>query len=245
MSAVDSIEGPTVRLYSGDLVRVDNIEEAYELRPQVEVIVDIGEILINYGDFLENNHPLMPSSYVFEWWHYDYEAACPETIPEEELKDPSAALALRLAEEYNVPLHPKFTYLWHDINRSEFEALREFVAEKGSFSIESGILGLPLKACLERGIKFVLEKLLVLHRVKTETILIEEALPFILCLGLGCHLKEKARMPDTENMVDAAALLSGFKVYPRAPFKNRGEDGKTRKIQPAKDVSCSSGSLSD
>ena len=30
ISAVDSIEGPTVRLYSGDLVRVDNIEEAYE-----------------------------------------------------------------------------------------------------------------------------------------------------------------------------------------------------------------------
>ncbi|MDD2339966.1 MAG: DNA polymerase II large subunit [Methanosarcina sp.] len=241
MSAVDSIEGPTVRLYSGDLVRVDNIEEAYELRPQVEVIVDIGEILINYGDFLENNHPLMPSSYVFEWWHYDYEAACPETIPEEELKDPSAALALRLAEEYNVPLHPKFTYLWHDINRSEFEALREFVAEKGSFSIESGILGLPLKACLERGIKFVLEKLLVLHRVKTETILIEEALPFILCLGLGCHLKEKARMPDTENMVDAAALLSGFKVYPRAPSRigarmGRPEKSNLRKMSPAAQV---------
>ena len=133
MSAVDSIEGPTVRLYSGDLIRIDDIKEAYELRPQVEVIVDIGEILINYGDFLENNHPLMPSPYVFEWWHYDYEAACSEKIPEEELKNPSAALALRLAEEFNVPLHPKFTYLWHDINRNEFEALRKFVAEKGIF----------------------------------------------------------------------------------------------------------------
>jgi DNA polymerase II large subunit len=133
MSAVDSIEGPTVRLYSGDLVRIDDIKEAYELRSQVEVIVDIGEILINYGDFLENNHPLMPSPYVFEWWHYDYDAVCPETIPEDELKDPSSALALRLAEEYDVPLHPKFTYLWHDIKRSEFEALREFVAERGNF----------------------------------------------------------------------------------------------------------------
>ena len=93
MSAVDSIEGPTVRLYSGDLIRIDNINEAYELRSQVEAIIDIGEILINYGDFLENNHPLMPSPYVFEWWLYDYEAACPETIPEKELKEPSAALA--------------------------------------------------------------------------------------------------------------------------------------------------------
>jgi DNA polymerase II large subunit len=149
MSAVDSIEGPTVRLFSGDLIRIDNIKEAYELRPQVEVIVDIGEILINYGDFLENNHPLMPSPYVFEWWIYDYEAACPEKIPEEELKNPSAVLALRLAREYNVPLHPKFTFLWHDINRNEFEALRKFVAEKGVFlkgELDGeGILKLPLK----------------------------------------------------------------------------------------------------
>ena len=79
------------------------LKEAYEIRSQIEVIVDIGEILINYGDFLENNHPLMPSPYVFEWWHYDYEAACPETIPEEELKNPSAALALRLAGGIQCP----------------------------------------------------------------------------------------------------------------------------------------------
>ncbi len=53
-------------------------------------------------------------------------------------------------------------------------------------------------------VKSVLEKLLVLHRVRDEKILIEEALPFILCLGLDSKLKEKAPMPDTDNMVDAA-----------------------------------------
>ena len=184
ISAVDSIEGPTVRLYSGDLVRVDNIEEAYRIRSQVEVIVDVGEILINYGDFLENNHPLMPSPYVFEWWHYDYEATCPEKISEEELKNPSANLAIRLAKDFNVPLHPKFTYLWHDINLSEFKALRKFVVERGNFSAEDGILRLPLEACLKEGIKYIFEKLLVLHRVQNETILIEESLPFISCLEL-------------------------------------------------------------
>lgn len=241
MSAVDSIEGPTVRLYSGDLVRVDNIKEAYEIRSQIEVIVDIGEILINYGDFLENNHPLMPSPYVFEWWHYDYEAACSETLSEEELKNPSADLALRLAEEFNVPLHPKFTYLWHDINRNEFEALRKFVAEEGNFSAEEGILSLPLKASLKTGIKSILEKLLVLHRVKDGVILKDGALPFILCLGLDCQLKEKTQMPDTDNMVDAAALLSGFKIFPRAPSRigarmGRPEKSDLRKMSPAAQV---------
>ena len=245
MSAVDSIEGPTVRLFSGDLIRVDNIKEAYEVRPQVEVIVDIGEILINYGDFLENNHPLMPSPYVFEWWHYDYAAACPEKIPEEELKNPSAALALRLVREYNVPLHPKFTYLWHDINRNEFEVLRKFVAEKGTFLNNEpegeGILKLPLEAAVEEDIKPVLEKLLVLHRVKEGEVLIEGALPFILCLGLDNFLKERAGIPDTDNMVEAAGILSGFKVYPRAPSRigarmGRPEKSDLRKMSPAAQV---------
>lgn len=245
MSAVDSIEGPTVRLFSGDLIRIDDIKEAYEIRPQVEVIVDIGEILINYGDFLENNHPLMPSPYVFEWWLYDYEAVCPENIPEEDLKNPSAALALRLAGEYNVPLHPKFTYLWHDINLNEFEALRKFVAEKGVFlkgELDGeGILKLPLEASLKDGIKSVLEKLLVLHRVKEGEILIEEAFPFVLCLGLDDSLKERASMPDTDNMVEAAGVLSGFKVYPRAPSRigarmGRPEKSDLRKMSPAAQV---------
>ena len=210
--------------------------------------MDIGEILINYGDFLENNHPLMPSPYVFEWWHYDYEAACPEHIPEEKLKNPSAALALKLAEEFNVPLHPKFTYLWHDISRNEFETLRKFVAEKGDFSAGEGILSLPLSLPLEaslkmgiKSIKSVLEKLLVLHKVRNEKIIIEESLPFILCLGLDIKLKEKAPMPDTDNMVDAACILSGFKVFPRAPSRigarmGRPEKSDLRKMSPAAQV---------
>ena len=112
--------------------------------------------------------------------------------PEEELKNPSAILALRLAKDFNVPLHPKFTYLWHDINLSEFEALRKFVVERGNFSAEDGILRLPLEACLKEGIKYIFEKLLVLHRVKNETILIEESLPFISCLGLDSQIERKS-----------------------------------------------------
>ncbi|WP_440953933.1 DNA polymerase II large subunit [Methanosarcina sp. Mfa9] len=241
MSAVDSIEGPTVRLRSGDLIRIDNMEMAYALRPEVEALVDIGEILINYGDFLENNHPLMPSPYVFEWWHYDYEANCPEKIPEAELKNPSVALALRLAEEFNVPLHPKFTYLWHDLSRREFKALRNFVARKGNYSADEGILKLPLDAAWDEGIKPVLEKLLVLHKVAAGNILIGEALPFIFCLGLDSALNEKASMPDKDDMVEAVNVLSGFKVYPRAPSRigarmGRPEKSNLRKMSPAAQV---------
>ncbi len=241
MSAVDSIEGPTVRLRSGDLIRIDTMDMAYALRPEVEALVDIGEILINYGDFLENNHPLMPSPYVFEWWHYDYEANCSEKIPEDELKNPSVDLALRLTEEFKVPLHPKFTYLWHDVSRREFEALRNFVAIKGNYLADEDILKLPLDAAWDEGIKPVLEKLLVLHKVAAGNILIGDALPFIFCLGLDPALNEKASMPDTDNMVEAVNILSGFKVYPRAPSRigarmGRPEKSNLRKMSPAAHV---------
>jgi len=37
----------------------------------VERVLDVGEILIAYGDFLENNHPLVPAGYCEEWWLLD------------------------------------------------------------------------------------------------------------------------------------------------------------------------------
>ena len=38
------------------------------LKAHVSKILDLGEILISYGEFLENNRPLAPASYAFEWW---------------------------------------------------------------------------------------------------------------------------------------------------------------------------------
>ncbi len=52
ISPVDTIEGPTVRLFNGDVLRVDTADEALRIRPSVQAILDIGEILINFGDFL-------------------------------------------------------------------------------------------------------------------------------------------------------------------------------------------------
>ncbi|HII77003.1 MAG TPA: DNA polymerase II large subunit, partial [Methanolinea sp.] len=43
---VDSIQGPTVRLKSGDVLRVDDAVQARECAPEVDYILDIGEILI-------------------------------------------------------------------------------------------------------------------------------------------------------------------------------------------------------
>ena len=50
----DTIEGPTVRLRSGEVRRIDTLAEAnkYVDAEEIEYILDVGEILISYGEFL-------------------------------------------------------------------------------------------------------------------------------------------------------------------------------------------------
>ena len=99
---VDSIDGPTVKLFNGDVAYVDTVEEARAIKKDVAEILDNGEILINYGDFLENNHMLMPSPYVEEWWLQDLALKT-----EEKVDVSSAESAFGVSEKYGVPLQPE------------------------------------------------------------------------------------------------------------------------------------------
>ena len=56
----NTIEGPIAVLDNGDLVQTNTIEEANAIKGRVKEIVDVGEILVPYGEFAENNHLLMP-----------------------------------------------------------------------------------------------------------------------------------------------------------------------------------------
>ncbi|TGC11489.1 DNA polymerase II large subunit [Methanolobus halotolerans] len=242
MAPVDSLEGPTVRLNSGDVMRIDDEELAIEMHPEVECIIDIGEILINYGDFLENNHPLVPASYCLEWWVQEYENLVREDrLDASVLRDPSQDLALGLCDKYAVPLHPKFTYLWHDIIPEELTALSLFVEKYGSVDTEMSCLTLPYDLVLEKEIKPVLENLLVQHTVRDGKITIKEPLPFIRCLGLDESLCRTWDNLPADDALGAVCGISGLKVRARAPIRigarmGRPEKSNKRKMTPAPHV---------
>ncbi|WP_435183980.1 DNA polymerase II large subunit [Halobellus sp. EA9] len=129
---VDSIEGPTVRLANGDVRQIDDPAEALEIRNGVEKIIDLGEYLVNYGEFVENNHPLAPASYVYEWWVQEFDdAGAPVQAladdPGVDLEHPTPAEAVAWATDYDCPLHPDYTYLWHDVSVDDFAALADAV----------------------------------------------------------------------------------------------------------------------
>ena len=263
ISPVTGIEGPTVRLFGGDVVRIDDEKEAVRLHDRVEEILDIGEILINYGDFLENNHPLMPPSYSFEWWISELKEAAGADIVDKmsagDLEDPDQELALELCDRYGVPLHPKFTYLWHDISIEDFRTLSEHISLHGR--VDDGILLIPN----DSGVKKILETILLPHRVvdgeitpvknspsrapTPEALAISDPLPLMRCVGTQpFHKRLTKNCPsggvddlEEKNVLDAIFKISGIRVRPRAPTRigarmGRPEKSDKREMKPAPHV---------
>ena len=62
------IDGPTVLMNDGEFRKILNLDDWRINVSNVKSIWDSGEILIGYGEFLENNKKLVPSSYNKDWW---------------------------------------------------------------------------------------------------------------------------------------------------------------------------------
>ena len=65
------IDGPTVLMNDGEFRKIRNLDDWRLNVPNVKSIWDSGEILLGYGEFLENNKKLVPSSYNKDWWASD------------------------------------------------------------------------------------------------------------------------------------------------------------------------------
>ncbi len=227
---VTSIEGPTVRLKNGDVVKINTVQEALALKDKVDKILDMGEILINFGDFLENNHPLMPSSYVYEWWIQEVEGK----IPKGDYRKIDEDKALELCDEYGVPLHPDHTYLWHDISVDDYIYLRNYVAEHGKVEGRG-------KSCLvldyDERAKKILEDLLVEHKVRDEKIVLDKWKVLVRCLGLTFELKPIKAEIEGNDVLSIVRKLSGLDVRAKAPTRigarmGRPEKSKERRMSP-------------
>jgi DNA polymerase II large subunit len=137
IAVVDSIEGPTVLLRDGSVARIMTSKDAEQAHDQVFRILDLGDALISFGDFLENNKKLQVSPYVDEWWAQDFTKALSkgpttvETIDPARLQAiskgamPSATEAFLIAEALQIPLHPRHTPRVDRLNASQLFELRE------------------------------------------------------------------------------------------------------------------------
>ncbi|AGB39697.1 DNA polymerase II large subunit [Natronococcus occultus] len=258
---VDTIAGPTVKLANGDVRRIDDPEEAKEIRNGVEEILDLGEYLVNYGEFVENNHPLAPASYTPEWWIQDLAAAgadvqALEDDPRIDLTDPDADRVLEWATEYDAPLHPAYTYLWHDLSVENFCTLADAVAD-GRVTNAGETLVLEHTDTVREA----LETIVIEHRQREDRLEVDDWRP--LARSLGCEIRrasadgavleeptvelertwsdddlsERARTwghedePDGANAIEAVAEVAPFDVRERAPTRVGNRMGRPEKSE--------------
>lgn len=132
----DTIDGPIVKLKDGSVLKINSEKQAKEIRPQVDEILFVGDMMVAFGEFLRNNHVLLPAGWCEEWWVQTIRKSPlyqenPDQLNLESLKKDymSAKDAFELSKKYDVPLHPEYTYFYHDLSREEVNKLRTWFYE--------------------------------------------------------------------------------------------------------------------
>jgi len=252
---VDSIEPPVVKLEDGSVVKVESLLAAKRIRTQVEKILFLGDLLIGFGEFLENNTPLVPPGYCEEWWAQDLlkaisekfggsvEAAAEEAkisfarlkqLLEKPLESkPTEQESLVISKKFGAPLHPCFTYFWENISIRDSLELRKALlqSERG---VKDGVIE-KIEVPMSVRIKSTLEAICVPHRLSDQKIVIEQAaLTLAECLQID---KPKLRVKSSGSITEAIESLSGIRVKEKGGTyigarMGRPEKAKKRLMRP-------------
>lgn len=252
VTPISTIEGPLILLEEGSVVRVNSVEEAEKIlaKDNITEILELGDILVSFGEFVENNKELVPSGYVEEWWAQELSSAVDvqqsalqeeerELIPSRErlqqLKSspltvhPSIEEALAISESYGIPMHPRYTPNWHDISNEEFWKLRDLIKKQmeSDSQVTAGILR------FDEEIKQCLENLAVPHKVDKNRIFLEDFWQSIF-FGLLLDLKQISQQEIKWSEPDQPGRIQ-FRL--KAPIRvgarlGRPEKAKERRMKP-------------
>ena len=214
ISSCDTLEGPIVKLKNGDVVFVDTEEQARSIVKDIKEIIFLGDILINYGYFLNRGHPLVPVGYNEDWWALELEKAVGDTKEEyEEFFLHSArpsfdfSKVFNLSKAFKIPLHPKFTFHWKDLLLEQFLSLVTWL----DFAVlKTDKLILPMNG--EDPRKRILELLGVPHKCVNEEYVVLEgdwALAFRANMGfLNFEYSSAKILAEVEEGISVLHLIN-------------------------------------
>ncbi len=253
---VDTIEGPIIKLTNGTVCFLSNAEEARSYRKDTEKILSLGDMLIAYGEFLENNHPLINAGYCEEWWVLELKDALMKSLHKRDylcsllnisnahLNEfiqcpifiyPTPIEALSLSKLLNIPLHPRYTYLWHDILPEELNILLEWlVPAKMQFN---GEFITEIRASnTNPNSKIILEKLCIPHTLEQNEVVVSYHAPTLAyCLGIRKDVtldQIRTKLQNSTTIGDSLSIintLSGIEVRAKAPIFIGGRLGRPEK----------------
>lgn len=222
VAIVDSIDAPIVRLKNGDVVLVRDMAHAASIRPELAEILHLGDILISFGDFVENDAKMPPSGYVEEYWAAELAGKLGDGEAHKILDAglPTLTDAIALSRSCGVGLHPAYLYYWDQISSRDLESL----LRPESHSAE--------RTVYRSSCKKILETLGVPHRNDEGQCVLEgdEAAVFEALLFTGSP-------PGGSDVPEAITAASGIAIRPKFSTAvgvrvGRPEKAAERKMKP-------------
>ncbi|MDE1825645.1 MAG: DNA polymerase II large subunit [Candidatus Micrarchaeota archaeon] len=249
ITPVDSVEGPFVRLKDGRSLRVESVEQANVVKEGLDEIISLGDILITFGDFKNANTPLMPSSYVEEFWEEQLAQKVGGIAIDHETLGFREAYLLSL--ENGIPIHPKFLFEFQGASGEEICDLAGFAARNAKITKNGEDLFSVEKIEFENRpeLRRTLENLTVPHCAKGESIEVyaDHAQALLASLGFASGkegrleigegvLEEYASYDDKESL-EIVNAMAPFEIMQRSTFIaariGRPEKAKERLMKPA------------
>ena len=249
---VDSIEGPTVKLKSGEVRRLDSIADARAVKGKVVEILFLGDMLVAFGEFLRNNQPMLGSCWCEEWWietirnsekYQSFTDAEKEAFDLNSLQTKKFTVeeAFKITEDFNVPLHPEYTYYYNDISIKDLVDLSQWLDTKRDY-LENGY---PNGEDLELDLSYqkrILEVMGLCHRLVDGKVIIDKNHAYSLLKTInGDYSKYLADEYYKKKVVDIINENIDFEIKDKAPCYigtrvGRPEKSKERLMRPAPHV---------
>ncbi|MFW5866100.1 MAG: DNA polymerase II large subunit, partial [Nanoarchaeota archaeon] len=243
----DHLMGPTVKLKDGSVEYVDSLEKAERLNKHIVEVLYLGDSLIDYGDFFDRAHMLIPPGYCEEWWFAELKDALDTKYPESSEKDIADILELpvsavnslfdnpmmmhlsfesakRISKRLDIPLHPYHTPFYKEISKQQFYDLL-FWLSHASFFLEHPKVVLPHKEEFSSA-KRALELLAIPHAVEEESVIVSSDYALSLVTSLNVRSQLDARDVASylkENEDDFSTVLD--MVNDLAPYKLGDKSG--------------------
>jgi len=227
----DTLLGPVVKLKDGSVVDVNTADEAKKLLPDVEKVLFLGDMLVAVGDFIKSNHPLMPAAWCEERFDVDAKKAGVASVKH----DLSAGEAVALCRQKGVPLHPRYTYFWHDIDHAQ---LRELATWLKTGKPNYGLLKLESFDLESAPAKSVLEELCVPHTMQQGRVRVQGEHAYALLKTMGIMADKKITAEKFESLFDEKkpvlellSAISGLKIMAKAPTYIGSRMGRPEKAR--------------
>ncbi|MEM2139594.1 MAG: DNA polymerase II large subunit [Nitrososphaera sp.] len=227
IALVDTVEPPIVKLDDGSVLAVTSVDQAEKIRKHVAKILYLGDMLISYGDFLENNAQLPPASYVEEIWALQLKQKLASDIDADrdrlvQLAEnpaiiPTVSEAFEISRKLGIPLHPRHSFYFDIVTVQELLLLKDRM-KQGTLPNEPAV-------------KEALEKLGTSHSVSGNSIVLDKEHAESLSILLS------GQPAEAKDAVELVTKMSGITVMPKfassiAVRVGRPEKAAERKMKP-------------